>query len=225
MSNNTNRKSTKNSASKSKKNNVAKSKNASKSKNTKKLKSLGSRSITRKGRKVVAPIFLNQSINPDQEARQKQINSVTYNLKHMSGAFIKRIYDELSKEDLDFTFDCKILEPVSGRDMVQIMAINGTKLHHNLIFYKSSGTSRGNHTIKDIWFPCGSCSPHERRITKAEDIYLGSYNDLVAQVDLENNAYAPKNNEPHLKKYGRFINKTNAIISKMLGEGFKCSLP
>ena len=45
----------------------------------------------------------------------------------MSGAFIKRIYDKLSKEDLDFTFDCKILEPVSGRDMVQIMAINGTK--------------------------------------------------------------------------------------------------
>ena len=145
----------------------------------------------------------------------------------MSGAYIKRIYDELSKEDLDFTFDCKILEPVGGRDMVQIMAINGKKLHHNLIFYKSSGTSRGNSTIKDIWFPCGNgCDPQEsRRITKAEDIYLGSYNDLVAQVDLENNAYAPKNNEPHLKKYARFINKTNAIISKMLGEGFKCSLP
>ena len=40
----------------------------------------------------------------------------------------------------------------------------------------------------------------------------------------ETNKYNPKNNEPYLSKYGRFINKENKIISKMLYEGFKCKV-
>ena len=52
-------------------------------------------------------------------------NSVAYSLKHMSISQIKKIYDDIKKENLDFTFDCKILPSVHGRDMVKINSING----------------------------------------------------------------------------------------------------
>ena len=108
--------------------------------------------------------------------------------------------------------------------MVRITSVNG-KETNGLVFYRSSGVSRLDSSIKDIWFPCGekTCvSPISKRITKAEDKYLLSNSILSSQVNLENNTYDPTNEMPYLTKYGRFINKNNAIISKMLGEGFVC---
>ena len=64
-------------------------------------------------------------------------------------------------------------------------------------------------------------SPVSKRITKAKYRYL--YNKVILhQMKKETPSYKPQNNEPYLSKYGRFINKENTIISKMLYEGFKC---
>jgi hypothetical protein len=151
-------------------------------------------------------------------------NSVKYSLQHMQKNQIDKIYNDIRKESLDFTFDCKVLASVHGRDMVKITSINSKDLKDDLVFYRSSGVSRLNSSIKDIWFPCGrTCiSPISKRITKAENKYLMNNNILSLQVDKEDNSYKPTNNSVHLSKYGRFINKNYAIISKMLGEGFVC---
>jgi len=153
-------------------------------------------------------------------------NDVLYNLKHMSIKQINKIFDELKRENIDFTFDCKVLASFHGRDIVQINSINGKPLETDLFFYKSSGVSRMDKSIKDIWFPCGEkcVSPSSQRITKAEDKFLLNDMMLESQLNSETNSYKPEDNIPHLTRYGRFINKQNAFISKMLGEGFdaKC---
>ena len=153
-------------------------------------------------------------------------NDVLYNLKHMSIKQINKIYYELKRENIDFTFDCKVLASFHGRDIVQINSINGKPLENNLFFYKSSGVSRMDKSIKDIWFPCGEkcVSPLSQRITKAEDNFLLNEMMLESQLNSETNSYKPSDNIPYLTKYGRFINKQNALISRMLGEGFyaKC---
>ena len=157
-------------------------------------------------------------------------NKLRYDLKHMSRSKIYKIYRDIEKEKLDFSFDCKIMATIHDRDMVNITSINGKKLTKNLVFFKSTGSSRmtfagTNSNTKNIWFPCDDIclSPLSQRITKAENRFLTeSSNNFARQMNLENNTYIPKNNQPFLSKYGRFINKQNAMISKMLGEGFKC---
>ena len=49
---------------------------------------------------------------------------------------IDKIYQDLDKEKIKFTFDCKILPSAHGREMVEIVSING-KPQSNLFFYKS----------------------------------------------------------------------------------------
>ena len=174
----------------------------------------------KRGRRAKPPPPLSQLLN---QSKSNNANHVKESLKRMSRKMIDKIYQDLDKEKIKFTIDCKILPSAHGREMVEIVSING-KPQSNLFFYKSSGTSRGDNAIKNIWFPCGdTClSPRTKRITKAENRFLSNNMALRSQVSLENNAYAASNNGPHLKKYARFINKNNALISKMLGEGFKC---
>lgn len=176
-----------------------------------------SQTVKRKGRPAPLPIILNRSKS------NNNANHVKNSLKRMSRKKIDKIFQDLDKQKIKFTFDCKKLPSAHGREMVEILSING-KPQSNLFFYKSSGTSRGDNAIKNIWFPCGdTClSPRTKRITKAENRFISNNSVLRSQVSLENNAYVANNNGPHLKKYGRFINKNNALISKMLGEEFKC---
>ena len=206
---------------------MRKSKHARKSKTISKNKTRY-RSSKASGRKKpeLPPIkFSAENIEAMKKPKEYTIaNSVRYRLKHMDKKQIDKIYNDIKKENVDFTFDCKVLAPVHGRDMVRITSVNG-KETNGLVFYRSSGVSRLDSSIKDIWFPCGekTCvSPISKRITKAEDKYLLSNSILSSQVNLENNTYDPTNEMPYLTKYGRFINKNNAIISKMLGEGFVC---
>ena len=169
------------------------------------------------------PLEFFKSEQPKNKKFSKK-NSVKYSLKYMPIQQIRKIYDSIKKQNIDFTFGCKILPSVHGRDMVKITSINGKKLYNDLVFYKSTGTSRNNNSLKNIWFPCGEqcISPISKRITKAENKFLLRNNNLQNQVNIENNSYRPNNNTPFLSKYGRFINKNNAMISKMLGEGFVC---
>jgi len=176
----------------------------------------------RPGPIVLSPSTFTELMKPQSFSKK---NSVKYSLEHMQKAHIDKIYNGIRKENIDFTFDCKVLEQVHGRDMVKITSINSKKIKGNLVFYRSSGKSRQDTSIKNIWFPCGdkSCvSPISKRITKAENKYLLNNSKLVSQVNKESNTYNPTNNTPYLSKYGRFINKTNAIISRLLGNGFVC---
>jgi hypothetical protein len=154
-----------------------------------------------------------------------------YDLKHMSTSKINKIYSEIDKEKIEFSFDCKIMGQEDDREMVEITAINRKKLLKKLVFFKSTGESRltfagTNSNTKNIWFPCDDIciSPMSKRITKAENRYLSINNNLSNQLKLETKGYTPKNNQPFLNKYGRFINKQNAIISNLLGKGIKCAV-
>jgi hypothetical protein len=160
---------------------------------------------------------------------QYKINNLSYetfrkNLKYMQITQINKLYNKIKEENIDFEFDCKILKQEHGRKMIKITSINKKPLSKNLFFYQSTGKSRNN-KIKDIWFPCDEVclSPISKRITKAENRYLyNNRNNLTSQIKKETPSYNPANNEPYLSKYGRFINKENTIISKMLYNGFKC---
>ena len=99
---------------------------------------------------------------------------------------IYNIYNSIKNENLDFTFDCKILPTLRGIKMVNITYINNKEIDKDLIFVKLSESSNLKNTIKNIWVP---------------------YNSL-------------KNNISN-SKYSIFMNKNNAIISKLLLEGFK----
>ena len=150
-----------------------------------------SQTVKRKGRPPPLPIILNRSKS------NNNANHVKNSLKRMSRKKIDKIFQDLDKQKIKFTFDCKKLPSAHGREMVEILSING-KPQSNLFFYKSSGTSRGDNAIKNIWFPCGdTClSPRTKRITKAENRFLSNNSVLRSQVSLENNAYAASNNGP-----------------------------
>ena len=174
--------------------------------------------------------------NTNSKSKSSLKNNATekhfYDLKHMSKSKINKIYSEIDKEKLDFSFDCKILGQEDDREMVEITAINTKELLKKLVFFKSTGESRltfagTNSNTKNIWFPCDEIciSPLSKRITKAENRYLKeNTNNLSNQLKIETKGYTPKNNQPFLNKYGRFITKQNAIISKLLGKGIKCAV-
>lgn len=141
-------------------------------------------------------------------------------LKNMTMSHINKLYKSIQKENLNFEFDCKILVPELGRKMIKITSINKKPPPKDLFFYQSR-----NNKTKDIWFPLQEdyISQISKKIKKAENRYLyNNINNFNTQIRNENKFYNPKNNQLYLSKYGRFINKENIIISKMLFEGFKC---
>ena len=180
-------------------------------------------SMKRSGKR---PSSLTKVIRHPSKKISYKNQSVRNSLKYMQRSHIDKLYKTIKEENVDFEFDCKILAPEHGRKMIQITSINKKTPSKTLFFYQSTGTSRNNN-IKDIWFPCDEVclSPISKRITKAENRYLyNNRNNFTSQIKKETNTYNPKNNEPYLSKYGRFINKENTIISKMLYEGFKCKV-
>ena len=102
---------------------------------------------------------------------------------------INKIYKEIKKENLDFTFNCHILPSTLGKNIVKITSINGNNTS-NLFFYKLLDGTKYSKYIKNIWFPC------------------------------ENKKCIPKKINKNI--FSLFINKNNAIISKLLGDGFGC---
>ena len=195
--------------------------NLSKSLNRFKSSKQGISMDRRKGRR---PPPIKMSLKKDSSNMSFRNQTVRNTLKYMKRSQIDKLYETIKEENVDFEFDCKILAPEHGRKMIQITSINKKPPLKNLFFYQSTGKSRNNN-IKDIWFPCDEVclSPISKRITKAENRYLyNSRSNFTSQMKKETASYKPQNNEPYLSKYGRFINKENAIISKMLYEGFKC---
>lgn len=156
-----------------------------------------------------------------------KVNYVTHILKYMTKSQVNEIYEnhelELESKHTDLEFEKNPITKIprdtiydysKHRPYVKVIKIGDIILAPPIYFYKSTGTSRDNpydDPPKDIWLPCGSklfnINPlnNKLRINKLEDEYIKNPKKIIDEYDT-------------LVVYMRFINKTNAKISKKLTE-------
>ena len=146
--------------------------------------------------------------------------------------FVKDNSQFISNEDLKKD----LLDKLTARGIVQINSITigrKEKKFKKLYFFKSSGSSRPDDKIKDIYFPINYLPSVD--ITGKEDIYLFQKEHTGVRIKKPEDYYkfifenlslaeylsqkekfdALKN---QLLKYGRFITEENALISKYLSK-------
>ena len=153
--------------------------------------------------------FVLEPIKTQLSGEDIKVKNFKNNLRYMSAKTIDKIYEQLDISEFNPSLESK--EKIGNRDIIKA-EVGGKSVY----FYKSSGESRIGMNTVNYWFPClGDCSQpinpftgkKENRIRKLEDIYLNKEDkDIIEEL---------KNN-PDMEKYGRFITKENAMISKKL---------
>lgn len=149
-------------------------------------------------------------------ADNTKIIDIIGNLKMMDRKQINEIFDNIfitSKEDF-------LVERVKDEDR-EVVRIILPITKQGTLFYKSTGTSRGIPDIKDIWFPLYKIdySPlKEHKFVKAEAKYISAWNNFLMGDMKEDTISLVREivTNPDIYKYGRFLDKENAKISKML---------
>uniref|UniRef100_A0A6C0HGJ7 Uncharacterized protein n=1 Tax=viral metagenome TaxID=1070528 RepID=A0A6C0HGJ7_9ZZZZ len=127
---------------------------------------------------------------------------------------LNSIFNRLSKEPIT----CIKYHPIamiSGRPIVYVtsMVINDTEIPINMGFYKSTGISRSDSTIKECWFPTTQAiriTEDKYRLEKPEDNYILKYENCY---NLSNHDILE---QEELLHYGRFINKKYASVCYFL---------
>lgn len=182
------------------------------------------------------PISKGPSLNPLTETEQKMIKYVTIakqGLKDMNIDNIKKIYSDIdSHSDSDsHSIIYEFVENCNGRIIVKITEFNGEELRIPVYFFRSTGGSRINCHLENMWFPIGefdnkkNCKIYDfdgsvTRIKKAEDIYISADYSYIAELiksELDDKVESSID-KIQLLKYMRFINKKYAIMSKLLNE-------
>jgi hypothetical protein len=139
-------------------------------------------------------------------------------IKHMKIEKINEIYSSLSRT-IEYIDICNLIN-LEDRNIIHIKSIKFTDQDEETIvlqsFYKSTGRSRGDSNISDIWFPCKKLEYSFRntemvlRITKLED-------DILLKLTAPTLNYSIINEyENSVVKYCRFVNELNSYISKVL---------
>lgn len=138
-------------------------------------------------------------------------------LKHMSYDFVINLFKSINTDNIisiklnkiGFMFEHYFVYIQS------LIFINDNKIEENIIvnqmFYKSSGLSRKT-GLEGIWLPTVGIN-NLKFIKKLEDEYIFEYDNLKTKK-----IYDKKYINKDLLIYGRFINKINTIISKILLE-------
>lgn len=148
----------------------------------------------------------------DYKETEKRIENTVLKLRFMNIKDVEEIFSEVNdKLPLEF-------ERIPDRDR-EIIRIIKPEEKEGQLFYKSTGTSRGDKSIAGVWFPFVSKG---KRIIKSEDRYINSYNNFEGGVRFEETSEEDKSamldliRNLELFKYGRFIDYTNACISARL---------
>ena len=143
---------------------------------------------------------------------EKRVENTVLKLRFMNIKDIEEIFSKVN-DKLSLEFE-KI--PDADREVIRILKPEEKK---GQLFYKSTGTSRGDKGIAGVWFPFVS---KDKRFVKLEDKYISSYNNFEGGVRFEELSEEDKSamldlvRNLELFKYGRFIDYTNASISARL---------
>lgn len=157
--------------------------------------------------------------NPELEFRKSSIVSMLkymYKNEDSTETTLQTIFNGLKEKTSIQCIKCHALF-VNERAIIYVksITINNCEIPINLGFYKSTGISRGDTTIKNCWFPtthlsqivkdfCHFAKPEDNYILKYDSIYTLSTNvDEIKEQD-------------DLLHYGRFINENNALVSYFL---------
>ena len=141
-------------------------------------------------------------------------NPVEEILKYMNSSHVERIYGDLTDTDNITTLSYQNIGMYGDRHIIFVTKYYNNGSEKNIVsggqlFYKSSGTSRGT-GLKGVWLPCNGIIQElfseDTRLAKPEDKYL--FNLQRKSMDIYQN----------IIKYGRFITKENAMISKFLSQ-------
>ena len=168
-------------------------------------------------------------INEEHQKMQKYVSIVRQGLKDMNIDSINKIYSEIDSDSYSIIYE--FVENCKGRIIVKITEFNGEELRIPVYFFRSTGGSRINCHLENMWFPIGefdnkkNCKNYDfdgsiTRIKKAEDCYISAdykYLAELVKVELDDEVDCSID-KIQLLKYMRFINKKYAIMSKLLNE-------
>jgi len=157
--------------------------------------------------------------NPEMDFRRSTILSM---LRYMTLSTettemtFKTIFDSL-KDKASTSIKCHLVFVINERPIIYVksITINNCEIPIHLGFYKSTGTSRYDITIKDYWFPTTQmrCIAKDcYKLDKPEDNYILKYDHMTTLSTNEDEI----KEQDMLMKYGRFINENNALVSYFL---------
>jgi hypothetical protein len=157
--------------------------------------------------------------NPEMDFRRSTILSM---LRYMTlftettEMTLKTIFDSL-KDKAITSIKCHLVFVINERPIIYVksITINNCEIPIHLGFYKSTGTSRYDRTIKDYWFPTTQmrCIANDcYKLDKPEDNYILKYDHMTTLSTNEDEI----KEQDMLMKYGRFINENNALVSYFL---------
>ena len=178
------------------------------------------------------PILKARPICPPTEEHQKMQYYVTIarqGLRHMNIDSINKIYSKIDSDSYSIIYE--FVENCNGRIIVKITEFNGEELRIPVYFFRSTGGSRINCHLENMWFPIGefdnkkNCKNYDfdgtvMRIKKAEDDFIMADFSYLAELVREelDDKVESSIDKIQLIKYMRFINKKYAVMSKLLHE-------
>jgi hypothetical protein len=129
---------------------------------------------------------------------------------------LETIFDSL-KDKAITSIKCHLVFVINERPIIYVksITINNCEIPIHLGFYKSTGTSRYDITIKDYWFPTTRLryiAKYCYKLDKPEDNYILKYDHMSTLSTNEDEI----KEQDILIKYGRFINENNALICYIL---------
>lgn len=160
------------------------------------------------------------SMTPEQTA--KKFNTIQC-IKKMQISVINSLYDECS-DPIDYIKICPFML-YNEREMIYVYSIKFNTLQEETpvmrMFYKSTGSSRGDINIKNIWFPMSDVGFRKEFGGNGAIIgIVGKLEDEIL-VELQELAIPSPLLDHSVNKYCRFINRINTCASKVLMEMFE----
>jgi hypothetical protein len=133
---------------------------------------------------------------------------------------LKTIFDSLKDKAININFmKCHLVFVINERPIIYVksITINNCEIPIHSGFYKSTGISRHDITIKDCWFPTTRLryiAKYCYKLDKPEDNYILKYDHMSTLSTNEDEI----KEQDMLIKYGRFINENNALVSCFLNK-------
>lgn len=159
-----------------------------------------------------------ESLIPECDAKdlEERVEKNITKLKFTTLSDIQEIFSTVNPV-VDIEYEEVILHP--DREVVRILKPIEKR---GQLFYKSTGTSRGDKSLKGIWFPFAGFE--DGRLVKMEDRYVNAYTTFSGGVRYDDISSEVRNDMLDLIKnkslefYGRFIDYANASISATLSK-------
>jgi len=149
--------------------------------------------------------------------RRNIITMLKYMYRDEKSYSINNIFHDLIDKNTINTIKYYKLFIINDRPILYVKSItvNRVEIHINLSFYRSSGISRGDESIKNYWFPTTHIRiDYDKKyiLAKLEDNYLEKYENMPILTDPSRN----REEEEGILNYGRYITMNNALVGYFL---------